>query len=213
MNTARGFAAMAVVAAFAGCGAAPQLHSSEEHQVISLNAGDLDAGGVALITPSTVTGQEEERQSVALTFAKALTKERPAMRVVTFADAVGMINRAGLADDYRRMYQEYRDTGIFRRDTLRRVGEVTGTRYLAQLKLSGFQQESSTRLGVLGLRLIDTKRASVRLYLQIWDATEGTVAWEGLQETAYSEEQISEEQVTLRTVLSEASVALAQRLP
>jgi len=213
LNAAHGFAVMVLLAALAGCGAAPQVHSSEEHQVISLKQGDLEAGGVALITPSTVTGQEEERQAVALTFARVLEKERPAIRVVTLAEAIGMINRAGLADGYRRMYQEYRDTGIFLRDNLQRVGETTGARYLAQLKLSGFQQESSGRLSVLGLRLIETKRATVRLYLQIWDANAGTVAWEGLQEMAYSEEQISEEQVTLRVVLTKASVELVRRLP
>jgi hypothetical protein len=160
-----------------------------------------------------VTGQEEERQAVALTFARTLKQERPATRLVTFAEAVGMINRAGLADEYRKMYQEYRDTGIFRRETLQRLGEVTGVRYLAQLKLSGFLQESSGRFSAFGLRVVETKRATVRLYLQIWDATAGTVAWEGLQETTYSEEQVSEQQVTLRTVLSEASAALVQRLP
>jgi hypothetical protein len=213
MHAARRLIVVILLAAFAGCGVAPQRHSSEEHQIIALEAGDLETGGLALITPSTVTGQEEERQAVALTFAETLKRERSGIPLVTLAEAVGMINRAGLADPYRQMYQEYRDTGIFRHDILQKVGEAVGARYLAQLKLSGFIQESSGRLSVFGLRIIETKRATVRVYLQIWDASHGTVAWEGLQEMTYSEEQISEQHITLRTVLSEASVVLAQRLP
>ena len=41
MNAVHGFAAMVVLAALAGCGAAPQVYSSEEHQVISLKMGEL----------------------------------------------------------------------------------------------------------------------------------------------------------------------------
>lgn len=168
---------------------------------------------MALITPSTVTGQEEERQAVALTFGEVMKKERPSVRLVTLAETVGAVNKLGLADEYRTMYQDYRDTGVFRREILAKLGEATQARYIAQLKLSGFTQESSNRFSAFGVRIMETRRATVRLYLQIWDARTGTVAWEGLQETTYSEEAISEERVTLRRVLTEASTALVKRLP
>ena len=210
---ARRYVAAILCVALGGCSFGPQKYSSEQHQVISLKTGDLEASSVALITPSTVTGQEEERQAVALTFAEVFKTERPKIRIVSLAETVGAINKAGLADDYRRMYQDYRDTGIFRRDTLQKLGELTGARYVAQLKLAGFVQESSSRFSALGLRVVETKRATVRLFLQIWDTTNGTVAWEGLQETSFSEEAISEQRVTLRAVLSEASAALVRLLP
>ena len=55
---------------------------------------------------------------------------------------------------------------------------------------------------------METKRADVRVFLQIWDTSNGSVAWEGLQETTSSKESFSEQRVTLRAVLSEALAEL-----
>jgi hypothetical protein len=195
----------------AGC--ASQIHSTAQHHTISLNAGDLEAHGVAFITPSTVTGQEEEKQAVAFTVAETLMRLRPQLRCVTLSKALGAINRAGLADDYRRMYADYRDTGLFRQELLQRIGAATDSRYLIQLKLAGFKQESSIRFGMLGLRLIETKSADVRLFFQVWDSREGAIAWEGVAELNYSSEAFAEKPVTLRVALEKATEDLAARLP
>ena len=59
-----------VVAAMvlAGCTATQQRWSQAQHQVLDLKPGDLEAGGIAFLTPFTVTGQEEDRQPLALAF-------------------------------------------------------------------------------------------------------------------------------------------------
>jgi hypothetical protein len=111
------------------------------------------------------------------------------------------------------MYTDYRDTGIFDRGTLRKVSDVTGTRYLAQLKLQGFGQGSMTRFGVFGLRLMTTKYATVRLFFQIWDAAEGIIVWEGVEEMNYSVEAVDERTVTLQSVIEKAAEDLVHRLP
>ncbi len=206
-------AMLVIMFALAACNGAPQRYSTERYQSLSLGAKDLETYGVALITPSTVTGQEEERQAVALTFGEVLKKARPGIRVVTLPETLGAINRAQLGDEYRQMYEEYRNTGLFRRDTLAKIGQATQARYVAQLKLSGFSQESSGRFSMFGLRIMETKRADVRLFLQIWDTRDGSVAWEGLEETTYAQEAFSEQRVTLRTALSESASEMIGRLP
>jgi len=45
--------------ALAGC-YGTQIYPTLQEQRISLSPGDLEAGGVAFITPSTVTGQEPQ---------------------------------------------------------------------------------------------------------------------------------------------------------
>ena len=50
--------------------------------------------------------------------------------VATLAETLGAVNKAGLADTYKRMYEDSRDTGLFSADALRRVGTATGSRYL-----------------------------------------------------------------------------------
>jgi hypothetical protein len=206
-------AALAVLGlALAGC-YGTQIYPTLQEQRISLARGDLEAGGVAFITPSTVTGQEQETQAVALIFADVLKRERPALRVVTLAEALGAVNRAGLADAYKHMYNDYRDTGLFSGKLLRQVADATGARYVAQLKLQGFEQGSRDRFGILGIRIVETKYAHIRLFLQIWDSRESTIAWEGMQEMRQATDTMTEEPVMLRTVLERTARDLIARLP
>ena len=204
-------ALLALLVARGGC--RTHYFPTQQEQLISLRKGDLEASGIAFITPSTITGQEQEKQAVALTVANVLKGERPALRVITLAETLGAINGAGLSDAYKRMYDDYRDTGLFSGEVLKRVGAATGTRYIAQLKLQGFKQDSKNRWGTLGLRIIDTHIGDVRLLFQIWDASNGTIAWEGIQEMRISRDSWTDEPVMLRVLLERAASELIARLP
>lgn len=197
----------------AGCSTSPTFFPTLQEQAISLRKGDLEGSGIAFITPSTVTGQEQEKQAVALTFAEVMKSERPALKVITLAETLGSVNKAGLADDYRHMYEHYRDTGLFPADVLRRVAASAGARYLAQLKLQGFSQGAKNRFGLLGLRLVETQYADVRLFLQVWDARDGSIAWEAMQELRIALDTTTEEPVMLRKLLERSARDLVARLP
>ena len=135
------------------------------------------------------------------------------MQVTTLAETLSAVNKAGLADAYKRMYDESRDTGLFASDVLRRVGAATGARYIAHLKLQGFGQGSKSRFGVLGLRLVETQFADVRIFFQIWDSRDGAIAWEGLQELRIANDSPTEEPVTLRSLLERAAHDLIAKVP
>ena len=198
--------------ALAGC-STTQIYPTLQEQRISLSPGDLEAAGLAFITPSTVTGQEQEKQAVALAFADTLKRVRPQLRVVTLAETLGAVNKAGLADAYKRMYDDYRDTGLFSGEVLRRVGAATGSRYIAQLKLQRFEQGAKDRFGLFGIRIMETKFAHLRLFLQVWDSADGSIAWEGVQEMRVSEDTTTEAPVMQRTVLERTARDLIARLP
>jgi len=191
----------------------PQVYNTSQERVISLKAGDLSTYGLSFITPSSVTGQEEEKQQVALTFAEVLKKERPTIRCMSLPETLTAINQAALSEDYKRMYVDYRDTGIFNRDILRKVGEATKTRYVAQIKLMSFSQGRDDRFGVFGLRLIDTKYADLRLFFQIWNTLDGSIAWEGSQEIHYARDTMTERQVTQKTIVEKAAHDIIVKLP
>jgi hypothetical protein len=123
------------------------------------------------------------------------------------------VNRAGLADGYREMYEHYRDTGLFPAPALQRVGKAAGARYLAQLKLQGFSQGAKNRFGLLGLRLVETQYADVRLFMQVWDSRDGTIAWEAMQELRISLDTTTERPVMLRKLLERSAQDLIARLP
>ena len=195
---------------FVGCS---QTHSTVKHQVLSLEYTDLEAKGLAFITPSTVTGQEEEMQAVAFTFAEVLKRKRPDIECITLPETLSAVNTNGLAEEYKRMYEDYRNTGLFKKDILKQIGEVTNTLYLAQIKLSGFQQHSKGRFSFLGLRLLQTQNATIRLFFQIWNSEDGTIAWEGVEELSYAVETFAEDPVTLRYIIEIAAEDLIDKLP
>jgi hypothetical protein len=207
------FSSLCAVLLLAACSSTPHFYPTLQEQTISLRKGELEAAALAFITPSTVTGQEQEKQAVALTFADVMKAERPGLKVITLAETLGAVNRAGLADGYQSMYDHYRDTGLFPAESLRRVGAAAGARYLAQLKLQGFSQGAKNRFGFLGLRIVETQYADVRLFLQIWDSRDGTIAWEAMQELRISLDTTSEEPVMLRKLLERSARDLVARLP
>ena len=196
-----------------GCFSTAQKHSTTQTLVINLDPAVLKTSGIAFITPSSVTGQEEDKQALALAFTEALQQARPELRVVSLPATLSAINRADLSSEYRQMFEDYRLTGIFNRATLQKVSQVTGVRYLAQLKLGGFRQESKNRWGTLGIRMLETKTTSLRLYLQIWDGKNGSVAWEGAQELLSSHETLQEDAISFKTAVEQSANELLARLP
>jgi heme-degrading monooxygenase HmoA len=179
----------------------------------NLHNGDLRSGGIAMITPSSTTGQEEDKQALALAFTGVLREILPDLRVVSLPETLSSINRAGLTSEYKRMFEDYRLTGIFERDTLQKVARVTGSRYVAQLKLGAFRQEAKGRWGFLGIRVMETKSSTIRLFLQIWDSNDGSIAWEGSQESTLAHESVSEEYVTMRSVVEASARDLVAHFP
>jgi hypothetical protein len=201
-------------ALLAGCGSQPPLSDSLV-RIANLKAGDLESQGIAFITPSTITGQEQDKQAVALIFTNTFAEQRPGARVVTLAETLSAVNRAGLADAYRQMFDSYRDTGLFSADGLKRVAAATGTRYIGHLNLQKFQQFSKTRFTIplLGIRFLETQVGHVRLFSQIWDATSGTIAWEAVMERSITSERVQEAPILQRTLIRVAAQDLIGQLP
>ncbi|KAF0101509.1 MAG: hypothetical protein FD187_1939 [bacterium] len=196
-----------------GCASPYQRHKTTQTLAIDLEPQVLKTAGIAFITPSSATGQEEDRQALALSFTEVLKKARPDLRVVTLPETLGAINRAGLASEYRQMFEDYRLTGIFDRETLANISQLTGARYLAQLKLGGFRQDAKNRWGALGIRMLETKTTSLRLYLQIWNGESGSIVWEGSQELMTSHESLMEDAIAFKTVVEQSAVELLAHLP
>lgn len=195
-----------------GC-ATGQIHSSSDFESSGLEASQLGAGGVAFITPSTVTGQEADRQALALIFTEVIREAKPEVEITSLSQTLSAINDAGLSDQYKQMYVDYSDTGIFKLSTLQEISQSTGRRYLFQLKLSSFKQDTKGRFSALGLRLFQTTLANIRLFLQVWDAETGAIVWEGNEEVTFAEDTGYERPVTFESMVRKAAGNLIQNLP
>ena len=146
-------------------------------------------------------------------FAATLRSERPDLRVVALPQTLSEVNRAGLAATYRGMYRDYRDTGVFDAAALRKVADAAGARYLAQLKLAEVHQGARGRLSLLGLSLLQTHYANLRVFLQVWDSHDGSIAWEGLDEVTLAVDSGRERPIGFRDIAVQAAKDLIARLP
>lgn len=209
-----GFTGLLAAFLLAGCATVgSQIVPTTVSKNIALKPGDLAQHGLAFLTPSIVTGQEQDRQSLALIFSQTMGSSRPTMHLVPLSDTLGLINRANLAGEYRQMLEDYRETGIFTHASLQKIGQAAGTRYFAQLKLAGFNQDTFERFSLFGFRLFQTLHANIRLYLQIWDSETGVIAWEGSEELNYSYDSSAARPVTFQVVVEEAARQLIAHLP
>ena len=208
------FIAVALAASLtAGCASTLQVYSAPEHQARGLEAQALREGGIAFLTPSTVTGQEEDKQTLAYVFAAALKSERPDIRLVPLSDTISAVNRAGLAGAYRTLYHEYRDTALFDGAVMRQIAQAAGARYLAQLKLATMQQGSRGRWSLLGFNILNTQYANMRVFFQVWDSHDGSVAWEGIDELTFAVDTGQEKPIAFRAIAERAAQDLIKRLP
>lgn len=214
--TGRWLLAAALVAATllgAGCTSTKQVRYEVAQDNIALGANDLEGYGMGFLTPAAATGRESDKQALALAFAAQLGKSRPGVKVVSLPEVLSVVNAEDLDPQYKRMYREYRETGVLDGTVLKRLGEVSGARYLGQLSVAEFQQMSRGRLSFLGLRILDTKQAVLRVFLQIWDSRNGSVAWEGSAELSYAYESVKENPAPFLTTATLAATRLYAELP
>jgi hypothetical protein len=79
--------------------------------------------------------------------------------------------------------------------------------------MANFQQESQDRFSVLGLRMVQTKKANIRLFLRIWNGQEGSIAWEGAQELYMAKETVTENAISFRDVVEMSAREIIAKIP
>ena len=204
---------VAVSLLLVACAGTGQLSANTESIDFSLDPISFQNSGIGFLTPVAATGQEADRVGLAQAFADSLATQRTQLHVVRLAEVLSAVNRADLSLQYKRMVDDYQATGIMERTTLKKVGEVCGARYLGLLGLAKFSQNTNKRFGIAGMRLFDTKQASIRLSWQIWDSQSGAIAWEGSDEIHYAYDTSRERPVNFGFVAEQAATNLIAELP
>lgn len=204
---------LAVAFLAGGCSVTNQVNA--DMQFSQLVTGDttlLGQDGIGVLTPSAPTGQESDKQALADALGVILERDVAEGRIVSLPALLSAVNQAGLARSYSNMFDEYDRTGILERDTLRAIGDAAGTRYVAKLNLGNFQQQTSGRARILGVRFLDTRTASIRVHLEIWDTDTGGIVWQGNEELTFAQERVREQPVTFQQVAAMAAERLVSKL-
>jgi len=150
---------------------------------------------------------------LALIFSESLKEKRPDIPFKSLPHTLSAINQAGLAKTYKDMVNDYRETGIFEKALLREISEVVGGSYVVQLKLADFSQFSKGRFSAMGIRLLETKQARVRIFLQVWNTQTAAIAWEAFEEVSFAYDTGAEDPVSFNVVVKQATSNLVEKLP
>lgn len=142
---------------------------------------------------------------------KNFREEQPEIKILTSREILNHINRADLAGEYAGMIEGYNLTGILDRKTLEKIGNVIEVKYIAQPRLSSFNEKTSARLIAFGLSLISTRETTVNISLQIWDTRTGSIVWEGSGQATIAVEAMRAKPVSFEDVAEVASRSLVKK--
>lgn len=161
----------------------------------------------------TATGVENYRLVIGDSLAKALKELEPQVALIDPDQTLSIINRADLSENYTQMLRDYQTSGILRKGILNQVGRALGVRYLILPNLLEYRRDTSTRISVLGVRFVQTRSSTLRVFAQIWDGETGDIVWEGSAEVTLAGEDIREKPIPFEEVALLAWKELIKKLP
>jgi hypothetical protein len=161
----------------------------------------------------SATGPDGYRRVLGDSFSKALRLTHPEIPQVPPQEATGFLNRDNLADEYTHMLRDYETSGILRKESLTTIGKSLGVGYLIQLSLLQYSQDTSTRFSILGIRFLETRSSTLRVFAQIWDTSSGAIVWEGSSEVTLAGEDLREKPIPFEEVATRAWAELIKKLP
>lgn len=161
----------------------------------------------------SASGSDGYKRVLGDSFSRALRLTHPEIPQVPPQEATSLLNRDNLADEYTHMLHDYETSGILRKESLQRIGKSLDVRYLIQLSLLQYTQDTSTRFSILGIRFLETRASTLRVFGQIWDTSSGAIVWEGSSEVTLAGEDIREKPISFEEVATRAWQELIKRLP
>ena len=173
----------------------------------------LEEGGVTFLAARVNTGQETYGPSLIQGLVDSMQISLPSQKIIHPNLAVNRVSKAGLSQAYAAMLAEHGDTNILPRTTLRKVGKVVQARYFALPVLVSFREDQSSRLTAFGVQAARTASATARLQLQIWDAQEGRIVWEGRSDVTLAREMLREGPIRFDEIIQVTWAKLLQQIP
>ena len=165
----------------AGCGG--PLHLADDHVTSAARIKALDMRALTcepvttfgVVAPGGIQGLTP---TIAYALTTTLSKTKPPIRVVPMPETLSRLADNGLAGEYGDLLAGFTRTGMLERDRLKRIGEALGSRYVLQPGLAEFSQSLFDKFELWGIKIVRTRIATLRLWLQIWEAPTGHLLWE-----------------------------------
>jgi hypothetical protein len=161
----------------------------------------------------TATGVENYRLVIGDPLAMALKETEPNIQLSNMDETLTLINQAHLSREYTEMLRDYKVSGILQKEMLNRIHQVVNARYLILPTLLEYRRDTSTRISILGIRFVETRSSTLRVFAQIWNAETGDIVWEGSSQATVAGEDIREKPIPFEEVALLAWSELFKKLP
>lgn len=158
----------------------------------SFQPAELEREQVAVLNAVVGFGLEGYSHQVSRSLSSVLAENQRPSKTMSAQETLSRINTEGLATEYAAMVSEYVRSGILNLDGLRKISQALNVRYVFQPSMAFFNQQMSSRLSILGLRLFQTRVSQLRLSAQIWDTRTGEIVWESSGEATLANEDVRE---------------------
>jgi hypothetical protein len=165
----------------AGC--STPFHMADDHVTSASRIKALDIRALTcepvttlgVIAPGGIQGLTA---TVAYALTTALSRTKPPVRVVPMPETLSRLADHGLTSEYGDLLAGFGRTGILERERLKRIGAALGSRYVMQPGLAEFSVGLFDKFELWGIKIVRTRIATLRLWLQIWEAPNGHLLWE-----------------------------------
>jgi hypothetical protein len=179
----RGRAAALAVACSAILGCSRPLHLADDHVTSAARIKALDIRALTcepvttlgVVAPGGIQGLTP---TIAHALTTSLSRTKPPVRVVPMPETLSRLADHGLTGEYGDILAGFGRTGMLERERLQRIGAALGSRYVMQPGLAEFSQSLFDQFELWGIKIVRNRIATLRLWLQIWEAPTGHLLWE-----------------------------------
>ncbi|WP_455370260.1 hypothetical protein [Petrachloros mirabilis] len=159
----------------------------------SVEPAKVMQGTFAVLTPLSVASLRGNEAGMGQYLGDVINEVAPNLRVVDERQAISLINKQGLAEEYARMRSELELTHILDRDVLQKIGAALNVNYVFQPRLAYFSQEMLDRweIPAINVKFARTRSSTMRLSLQLWDSESGELLWSSTAESSFQSEAVN----------------------
>ena len=180
----------AVSAALLGC---TPFHALDVHTTSTPGPKPFDLTALApeplaILGVVTPPGLQGFSAPLSHAVAAALAEAAPSLQLISTLEAVNALNDHGLAAGYADLMSGFSRTGILGRDGLKTVGAALRSRYVLLPGLAEFREVIVDRFEISGLKIVQSRISTLRLWVQLWDAHTGRMLWESSGEASVASE-------------------------
>ena len=196
-------------------------------------------GKVYILLAETSTGQEQHRNTVSDSLARALKENwkeldhgkdlipfldfngesdvRPIcsekLDVLSFTDLVNKLNEKELCQKHAEMMKSYEENGMFKKSDLEFLAKEVGADYLVLPCLLDIKRWSQGRLSVFGTKFLNTQIVSGMLGMEIWDTRTGRKVFSATADVTLACESIKEKPISMEEAFQKAWLGIMKELP